>query len=131
MVLGSGSAKRSTPLSWFLPPYPNPIVGLLDFAGLGDLEQDFAHFYNAIQSHLAAAQSTDEADDVGPLRQIVQGGPHLIVQDRAVVGRPKGVVPIDDPDGFGPPERLLDIRRREGAQPAQAHEADLMSLLPA
>src|SRR5437867_3452398 len=77
---------------------------------------------------LASAEAGDEADDDGTPVQRVQRGAHFVVEHAAVVRRPEAVVAIDDAHGIEAREALHDLRRREGTEPLEPDEADLVAL---
>src|SRR5215470_7039781 len=109
-------------------PHAEPVrlgVGLSGVCGGVTLVR---RLVDVLQRHLAAAQAGNEAEERRPLLGVVHGRPDLVGDHAGVERRPERVVAVDHADGLGPGQRGHQSIGRERPEPAQPHQADLLSL---
>src|SRR5258708_22369497 len=108
-------------LPWLLAqPDPGGCRLRLACSGGGN---DLGHLLHVGDRYLAAAQAGDEADHGRAGRGPVQRRADLVDQHAALVGRAEREVTIDHPHRLEAAQRLRQVLRREGPEPADAHEA--------
>src|SRR2546428_8403383 len=91
--------------------------------------QEVEHLRTVGGGKFATTQTTNDVDHGWPLRTIVEGGAERGVQHAPVMGGAKAVVAIDDGYAFEAAQAFNDVFSREWAEPFEASETNLVSLL--
>src|SRR5213083_2290487 len=106
VALANVSAMAWSPLF----AHAEPVRLGVGLPGIRGSETEVGRLVDVLQGHLTAAQAGDEAEERRPLLGVVHGRPN--------------------PVGLGPGQRSHQLIGREGPEPAQSHQPDLLPLRP-
>src|SRR2546425_1625864 len=111
-------------------PHAEPVRLGVGLSGIRGILTKVRRLVDVLQRHLAAAQAGNEAEERRPLLGVVHGRPNLVGDHTGVERRAERIVTVDHADGLGLGQRRHQSIGREGPEPAQSHQPDLLPLRP-
>src|SRR3989475_1743986 len=126
VALANVSAMAWSPLF----AHAEPVRLGVGLPGIRGSETEVGRLIDVLQGHLTAAEAGDEAEERRPLLGVVHRRPDFVGDDPGRERRAERIIAVDDPDGLGLGQRGHQSVRREGPEPAKAHEPDLLALRP-